>query len=71
MYAGAPRVVSTLWEVNDAATAALMKAFYRILLQDKRSPAAALRAAQLELSRDPRWAAPYFWAAFVLQGDWK
>jgi len=33
--------------------------------------AAALRAAQLEMSADPRWAPPSFWAGFVLQGDWR
>jgi CHAT domain-containing protein len=71
MYAGAPRVVATLWEVNDAATAALMTRFYRGVLQEKRSPAAALRQAQLEMSRDPRWSAPYYWAGFVMQGDWR
>jgi CHAT domain-containing protein len=70
MYAGAPRVVATLWEVNDAATAELMKLFYRGVLIQNRPPAAALRLAQLEMSRNPRWASPYYWAGFVLQGDW-
>jgi CHAT domain-containing protein len=70
MYAGAPRVVATLWEVNDAATAELMKLFYRGVLIENRPPAAALRAAQLEMSRNPRWASPYYWAGFVVQGDW-
>lgn len=71
MYAGAPRVVASLWEVNDVATAELMKAFYRGMLRQRLAPAAALRAAQLELSRNPRWASPYYWAGFTLQGDWK
>jgi tetratricopeptide (TPR) repeat protein len=70
MYAGAPRVVASLWEVNDLATAELMKVFYRGLLQQRLRPAAALRAAQIETSHDPRWAHPYFWAGFVIQGDW-
>ena len=70
-YAGAPRVVASLWQVNDLATAELMKKFYRGLLQQRLRPAAALRAAQLEMSRDPRWKAPYFWAGFVLQGEWR
>lgn len=70
MYAGARRVVVSLWEVSDRATAELMVHFYRKMLgPEKLSPAAALRAAQLELSRDPRWQSPYFWAAFVLQGE--
>jgi CHAT domain-containing protein/tetratricopeptide (TPR) repeat protein len=71
IYAGAPRVVASLWEVSDFATAELMKAFYRGMLQQHLPPAAALRAAQLQLSQDPRWASPYFWAGFVLQGQWQ
>jgi CHAT domain-containing protein/tetratricopeptide (TPR) repeat protein len=71
MYAGAPRVVASLWQVSDLATAELMKKFYRGMLHDRLPPAAALRAAQLEMSSDPRWASPYYWAGFVLQGDWK
>jgi CHAT domain-containing protein len=71
MYAGARGVIASLWQVSDAATAELMKKFYGGMLQQHLSPAAALRAAQLEIARDPRWASPYFWAAFVLQGDWK
>jgi CHAT domain-containing protein/Tfp pilus assembly protein PilF len=71
MYAGAPRVVASLWQVSDLATAELMKKFYAGMFQRKLTPAAALRAAQLEMARDPRWSPPYFWAGFVLQGDWK
>ncbi|HXH24024.1 MAG TPA: CHAT domain-containing tetratricopeptide repeat protein, partial [Vicinamibacterales bacterium] len=71
MYAGAPRVIASLWQVSDFATAELMKRFYRGVLTEGLPPAAALRAAQLEMSRDRRWAAPYYWAGFVLQGDWK
>ncbi len=71
MYAGAPRVVASLWQVSDVATAELMKKFYTGMLKRRLPAAAALRAAQLELARDPRWRSPYFWAAFVLQGDWK
>ncbi len=71
MYAGAPRVVASLWQVNDAATAVLMKRFYRGLLKEKLRPAAALRQAQLELRKKPAWRAPYYWGAFVLQGEWK
>jgi CHAT domain-containing protein len=71
MYAGAPRVVASLWQVSDLATAELMKKFYAGLLQRHLPAAAALRTAQLEMAKDPRWASPYFWAGFVLQGDWK
>jgi CHAT domain-containing protein len=71
MYAGTPRVVASLWEVSDSATAELMKKFYTGMLRRRLTPAAALRSAQREMSADARWASPYFWAGFVLQGDWK
>ncbi len=71
MYAGAPRVVVSLWSVDDAATAALMAEFYRNMLQRDLPPAAALRAAQMVVRQDPRWAAPFYWAGFTLQGEWQ
>ncbi|MFN0120148.1 MAG: CHAT domain-containing tetratricopeptide repeat protein [Blastocatellia bacterium] len=71
MYAGARRVLASLWQVNDAATAELMKSFYREMLGGgKQSPASALRAAQRKMLQHPRWRAPYYWAAFSLQGEW-
>jgi CHAT domain-containing protein/Flp pilus assembly protein TadD len=69
MYAGAPRVVVSLWSVNDHATADLMQRFYRQLLARNARPAAALRRAQVALIGDKRWRAPYYWAAFGLQGE--
>ena len=71
MYAGAPRVVASLWRVPDAATATLMQELYAGMLRDHLPPAAALRRAQLSLRRDPRWRAPYHWAGFILQGEWR
>jgi len=71
MYAGASRVVASLWQVDDAATAELMGAFYRAMLVDRLRPAAALRQAQIELMKQKRWHDPYYWAAFTLQGEWK
>jgi CHAT domain-containing protein len=71
MYSGAPRVIASLWNVDDLATAELMKLFYQRMLKDGMPAGAALRAAQLELSRQKRWASPYFWAGFVLHGEWK
>jgi CHAT domain-containing protein/Tfp pilus assembly protein PilF len=71
MYSGAPRVVASLWNVDDLATAELMKLFYQRMLKDGLTAGAALRAAQLEFSRQKRWASPYFWAGFVLHGEWK
>ncbi|HEX2491851.1 MAG TPA: CHAT domain-containing protein, partial [Blastocatellia bacterium] len=71
MYAGAPRVVVSLWNVNDRATADLMKRFYQGMLIKGLRPAAALRAAQIELLKLRQWRAPYYWAAFGLQGEWR
>jgi CHAT domain-containing protein/Tfp pilus assembly protein PilF len=71
MYAGAPRVVASLWSIDDRATAELMKKFYVRMLRDKMSPANALRAAQIEMLKTVRWQNPYYWAAFTLQGEWK
>ena len=71
MYAGAKRVVVSLWNVNDKATAALMQRLYAGMLRSNKTPAAALRAAQIELLRMRPWQSPYYWAAFVMQGEWK
>ena len=71
MYAGAARVVVSLWNVNDRATSELMAKFYQKMLKEGQRPAAALRSAQVEMWRQKQWAAPYYWAAFVLQGEWK
>lgn len=71
MYAGAPRVVVSLWNVNDRATSDLMAKFYRKMLKEGLRPAAALRAAQIEMWKSPQWRSPYYWAAFGLQGEWR
>jgi CHAT domain-containing protein/tetratricopeptide (TPR) repeat protein len=71
MYAGAPRVLASSWTVDDAATAELMAAFYRMLFVQRRPAAEALRGAQLHMQKHPRWRHPYYWAAFTLQGEWK
>jgi CHAT domain-containing protein len=71
MYAGSPRVVVSLWSVDDEATSQLMAKFYKKMLQDGLKPAAALRAAQLELWQQQRWQSPFYWAAFTLQGEWR
>jgi CHAT domain-containing protein len=74
MYAGAPRVVVSLWSVPDAATAELMARFYRKMLKEGLRPAAALRAAQVSIIEDSQkkdWVMPYYWAAFTLQGEWR
>jgi CHAT domain-containing protein len=72
LYAGARGVVASLWRVDDLATAELMSRFYAGMLGPQRlAPAAALRAAQLDLRQHAPWREPYFWAAFQLQGDWR
>jgi len=73
MYAGAARVVASLWKADDEATAELMTLFYqRMLGKQHLRPAAALRHAQIDMWRSrSSWSAPYYWAGFTLQGEWK
>jgi CHAT domain-containing protein len=71
MYAGAARVVASLWKVDDAATAELMKHFYTYMLEQKLPASEALRRAQLDISSKEEWRASFYWAGFVLQGEWK
>jgi CHAT domain-containing protein len=72
MYAGAPRVLATLWKVDDRATSELMKQFYQGMLGPQAlRPAGALRQAQLSIWKQKQWREPYYWAAFVLHGEWK
>jgi CHAT domain-containing protein/Tfp pilus assembly protein PilF len=71
MYAGTPRVVASLWDVRDAATAELMSRFYEKMFKERMKPAAALRAAQVSMWKERRWSAPYYWAGFIIQGEWR
>ncbi|MEG4142401.1 CHAT domain-containing tetratricopeptide repeat protein, partial [Microcoleus sp. Pol7_B1] len=71
MYAGAQRVAVSLWNVDDEGTAVLMQKFYQKMQEQKLAPAAALRAAQMEMMHQEKWKSPYYWAAFTLQGEWK
>jgi CHAT domain-containing protein/Tfp pilus assembly protein PilF len=72
MYAGAARVVASLWKVNDDASAELMKHFYDEMFGPHRlRPAAALRAAQIAVWKQRQISHPYYWAAFILQGEWR
>jgi len=71
LYAGVPRVVASLWKVQDRTTAELMTRFYRALWRDHLPPAAALREAQRSLRHNSKYRDPYSWAGFVLQGDWR
>ena len=72
MYAGTPRVVVSLWSINDQAASEEMRRFYAGMLGDRHlPPAAALRQAQIEMWKQDAWRDPFLWAAFVLQGDWR
>jgi CHAT domain-containing protein len=68
--AGAPTVIASLWSVNDVSTKETMQAFYKELLAGQ-TKAESLRRAQLAVMHDPRFAHPYFWAPFVVLGDWR
>src|SRR5262245_5986563 len=71
LSSGAARVMTSLWAVEDQATAEMMSRFYSRALGSKAmTPAAALRAAKVAMWREERWA-PYYWGGFVLQGDWR
>jgi CHAT domain-containing protein len=70
LYAGAKSVIASLWRVDDAATAKLMSSLYARILRGE-SPSSALRGAQLEMIHNEQWSKPYYWAAFVLQGDYR
>jgi CHAT domain-containing protein/predicted negative regulator of RcsB-dependent stress response len=71
MYAGTPRVVASLWSVRDEATAELMKRFYTAILKKGKTPSAALQAAQASMWRDSDWSSAYYWAGFIIQGEWR
>jgi CHAT domain-containing protein/tetratricopeptide (TPR) repeat protein len=71
MYAGAARVIVSLWNVSDKGTADLMSRLYKGMLKEGLRPTAALRAAQLEVWKQKQWQSPYYWAAFVQQGEWR
>lgn len=70
LHAGASRVVVSLWDVDDKVTAVLMERFYKGMYEGKLSPSQALRQARIFVRSQPEWQAPYYWAPFVLEGDW-
>jgi len=71
LASGSKSVVASLWKVDDRATAELMKDFYQSMLRGGMTPAAALRSAKQKIRQQTAWSAPYFWAGFVLQGEYK
>jgi CHAT domain-containing protein len=71
MYAGAATVGVSLWSVADKSTAELMTNFYKNLLAAHSPPSSALRDAQLAMIADGKHSAPFYWAPFVLVGEWR
>jgi CHAT domain-containing protein/predicted negative regulator of RcsB-dependent stress response len=71
MYAGAPTVGVTLWSVADKSTADLMTDFYKRFLGTGTAAPGALRNAQLSMISAKKYSAPFYWAPFVLVGEWK
>jgi len=70
MFAGAPSILCSLWDVDDEATRALMVSFYKNYLNGMSKPQ-ALRKAQISMMNNKKWSHPYYWSAFVLFGDWE
>lgn len=73
IYAGAARVVASLWKVDDEATSQFMQRFYYEMSEERGAPAPAeaLRATQKWMSGQARWRSPYYWAGFQLIGEWR
>jgi len=71
MYAGTSSVIVSLWGVSDMSTASLMGEFYRNLIKDKLNKTDALRKAQITIMSDEKYAHPFYWAPFILVGDWR
>jgi len=71
MYAGTPTVMVSLWSVSDVSTATLMEEFYKCLIKEKLDKADSLRKAQLSLLKTEEFAHPFYWAPFVIVGDWR
>ncbi|WP_448572431.1 CHAT domain-containing protein [Trichothermofontia sp.] len=68
---GARSTLATLWQVNDVSTAEFMAYFYQELTKPGMTKARALRNAQLALKQDPDFQNPFFWAPFILVGNWQ
>ena len=68
---GAQNVVASLWKVDDEATAEFMNLFYRALLGEHLTPATALQKAKRAMQQHPKWNNPYYWAAFISQGEYQ
>ena len=70
MFAGAPAVLCSLWDVDDEATGVLMVDFYKNYIGGMSKPE-ALRNAQMSMMNTKKWSHPSYWSAFVLFGNWQ
>jgi CHAT domain-containing protein len=68
--AGVAEIVSSLWEVSDAGTQALMTGLYDKMITGT-APRDALRQVQLELIDSSEWSYPYVWSAFMMVGSYE
>ncbi|MGH9333678.1 MAG: CHAT domain-containing protein, partial [Vicinamibacteria bacterium] len=68
---GAQGVMASYWDVDDEATAELMRRFYEYLFSQDLAPSKALQLAQSSMWNEKRWLSPRFWGAFELQGHWR
>jgi CHAT domain-containing protein len=71
LFAGTDSIIMSTWHVNDETTSKLFVSMYRNLKTGNENKAEALRNAKLALLHDQRTAHPYYWASFILTGDWK
>jgi CHAT domain-containing protein len=71
LYSGTGSIMVSLWSVNADSTLKLMESFFNNMKNEKMSKAEALQNAQIEMTQDERYAHPYYWAPFMLIGDWK
>jgi CHAT domain-containing protein len=71
LQANAGSALGSLWPVDDSATKRLMVRFYELLTQEHESKSRALQRSQGELLADPAFAHPFYWAPFILVGDWR
>lgn len=71
MYAGAERLVVSLWQVDDAGTSAFMQEFYRQMWEEGKPANEALRGTQLKMWNQEKWRNPNYWAAFTFLGEWR
>jgi len=71
LSAGVSQVAMTVWDIGDESTADLMRRFYGNIFRRGKPPSLALREAQIAIWKEPGHSAPWFWAGFIAQGEWK